>query len=84
MGGWATLTGKYDAGLSLNIEPGAPILFAHFAKRVGDGDHRCTLLTRALQESARNPTRETTVESGLPTIRSGTRVLREITTLVLR
>jgi SAM-dependent methyltransferase len=54
------------AGHNTNLTEGTrrgSILFAHFAKRVGDGDHRCTLWTRALQESARNPKRETTVES---------------------
>ncbi len=31
-----------------------PILFAYFAKRVGDGDHRCALRSGARQESAKD------------------------------
>src|ERR1700675_3183169 len=58
-------------GRSKPVPPGAPSFSRTLRKEpalseaegVGDGDHRCTLLTRALQESARNPTRETTVES---------------------
>src|SRR5208282_44420 len=33
---------------------GCPIIFAYFAKRVGDGDRRCALPSRALQESAKD------------------------------
>jgi hypothetical protein len=60
---WGRLCRIFDCYRNNSLNGRLPHPFPVLCEKVGDLDHRCNLWTRALQGSARSPTRETTVES---------------------